>query len=203
MFPQPSNPIGQRIVVIGTTGSGKTTLATQLARRLGASHIELDALHWEPDWAAAPLDVFRARVTQALSLDSWVADGNYSKVRDIVWGRADSIVWLDYSLPVILGRLTRRTVHRIITREELWNGNRENLRGAFFSRDSIFLWALKTYRKQRRIYPPLFAQPEYHHLTIIRLPSPHVTNRWLDNIEASALNHTDTSCYTAGVSSSH
>jgi adenylate kinase family enzyme len=203
MLPQPSNPIGQRIVVIGTTGSGKTTLATQLARRLGARHIELDALYWEPGWVAAPLDVFRARVTQALSPDSWVADGNYSKVRDIVWGRADSIIWLDYSLPAILERLTRRTLHRIITREELWNGNRENLRGAFFSRDSIFLWALKTYRRRRRDYPLLFAQPGYRHLTIIRLPSPRVTNRWLDNIEVSALNHTRTSQYTAGVSSSH
>jgi adenylate kinase family enzyme len=203
MLPQPSNPIGQRIVVIGTTGSGKTTLAAQLARRLGASHIELDALHWEPDWAAASLDVFRARVTQALSPDSWVADGNYSKVRDIVWRRADSIVWLDYSLPVILARLTRRTLHRIVAREELWNGNRENLRGALFSRDSIFLWALKTYRRRRRDYPLLFAQPEFHHLTIIRLPSPHATNRWLDSIKVSALSRTDTSRCPAGVSSSH
>jgi adenylate kinase family enzyme len=191
MLSPPSNPIGQRIAVIGTTGSGKTTLAAQLALRLGVSHIELDALHWEPHWAEAPLDVFRARVTQALSLDTWVVDGNYSKVRDMVWGRADTVVWLDYSLPVMLGRLTKRTLYRIVTREELWNGNRESLRGTFFSRDSILLWALKTYRRRRREYPLLFAQPEYCHLTVIRLPSSHVTNRWLGNIEVSACRRTD------------
>jgi adenylate kinase family enzyme len=192
MFSPPPNPIGQRIAVIGTTGSGKTALAAQLALRLGVAHIELDALYWEPNWAEAPLDVFRARVTQALSLDTWTADGNYSKVRDIVWGCADSVVWLNYSLPVILGRLTKRTLHRVVTREELWNGNRENLREAFFSRNSILLWALKTYRRQQREYPLWFAMPEYRHLTVIRFASPRATNRWLDSIEVSARRYTDT-----------
>jgi adenylate kinase family enzyme len=192
MLSPPSNPIGQRIAVIGTTGSGKTTLAAQLALSLSVSHIELDALHWEPHWAEAPPDVFRARVTQALSLDTWVVDGNYSKVRDMVWVRADTVVWLDYSLPVMLGRLTKRTLYRIVTREELWNGNRESLRGTLFSRDSIFLWALKTYRRRRSEYPLLFAQPEYCHLTVIRLPSPHVANDWLDSIRVSACRRTDT-----------
>lgn len=199
----PSHSIGQRIAVIGTTGSGKTTLAARLALRLDATHVELDALHWEPNWAEAPLDVFRARVTQALSPESWVADGNYSRVRDLVWGRADTVVWLDYALPVILGRLTKRTLHRIVTREELWNGNRESLREAFFSRDSILLWALKTYRRRRSEYPLLFAQPEYCHLTVIRLPSPHFTNRWLDSIRVSAHRYTDTLSDTTGVSSLH
>ncbi|PSN09965.1 adenylate kinase, partial [filamentous cyanobacterium CCP5] len=70
-------PPGQRIVVIGTSGSGKTTLARQIAQSLQVTHIELDALHWEPHWTPAAPEVFRERVTIALAGDRWVADGNY------------------------------------------------------------------------------------------------------------------------------
>ena len=165
--------LGRRIVVVGTTGSGKTTLASELAQQLEVPHVELDALHWEPDWTEAPTDLFRERVTRALSGEAWVADGNYSAVRDIVWSRADTIVWLDYSLPTILYRLTKRTFRRIFTREELWGGNKERMWVQFLSRDSIFLWALKTYRRRRREYPELFSSPEYAHLHLIHMHSPH------------------------------
>jgi adenylate kinase family enzyme len=86
----------QRISVIGATGSGKTTVARRTAEALGVPHIELDALHWEPDWEEAPLEVFRERVSDAIQGERWVVDGNYSKVRDMVWGRADTVLWLDY-----------------------------------------------------------------------------------------------------------
>jgi adenylate kinase family enzyme len=174
----------RRIVVIGTSGSGKTTTASQLARRLGLLHVELDALHWEPNWTEAPLDVFRARVIEALKGDAWVVDGNYSKVRDIVWSRADTVVWLDYSLPVILWRVVWRTLRRSLTREELWGGNRETLRAALFSRESIVLWSLQTYRRRRREYPVLLARPEHAHLAVIHLRSPRAARDWLSGIEA-------------------
>jgi adenylate kinase family enzyme len=169
----------QRIVIIGVSGSGKTTFARQLALQLGCPHIEMDAVHWLPDWLEMPTDQFRDQIAAALSGDYWVIDGNYSKVRDIVWSKADAIIWLDYSLPLILGRLFRRTVRRIITRETLWNGNRENLQSQF-RRDSIMLWALRTYFKYRRTYPLLFQQPEYAHLNILRLTSPKAAQLWLD-----------------------
>ncbi len=169
----------RRIVVIGTTGSGKTTLARQLAERLGVPHVELDTLHWEPNWTMAPLETFRERVAQALQGEAWVVDGNYSKVRDIVWSRADMIIWLDYPFRVILARLIRRTLRRLITREELWNGNRERWREQFFSRESLFLWMLRTYRRRRREYPELLQQPEYAHLSVVRLRSPREAERWL------------------------
>ncbi|CAG0943910.1 partial gluconokinase, partial [Anaerolineae bacterium] len=94
----------KRISVVGVTGSGKTTFARQLAQRLGYPHIEMDALHWEPNWVQAPWDVFRARVDLALHGDTWVIDGNYSRARDIVWERADAVIWLDYALPLVLWR---------------------------------------------------------------------------------------------------
>ena len=177
-FPRP----GRRIVVVGTTGSGKTVLAQRLARHLGLPYVELDVLHWGPNWSQVPPEAFRARVAEAVAGEAWVVDGNYSRVRDLVWSRADTVVWLDYSLPVILGRLFRRTLWRILCREELWSGNRERFREQFLSRESLFLWALRTYRRRRREYPALFGRPEYAHLTVVRLRSPRQARRWLEYV---------------------
>jgi len=173
---------GQRISVVGTSGSGKTTTATQIAQRLGIPHVELDALHWGPNWTPAPLDVFRERTAQALSDDAWAVDGNYSKVRDIVWSRADTVVWLDYTLPVIMWQLVQRTLRRSLAQEELWGRNRESLHKALFSRESILLWALQTYRRRRREYPVLLNEPEYAHLAVIHLHSPRATRDWLSGL---------------------
>lgn len=176
---------GRRIVVVGTTGSGKTTMAARLAAMQGCRHVELDALHWEENWTEAPLDVFRRRVEEALWCDAWVVDGNYSEVRDIVWGRADTVVWLDYALPVILGRLARRTVQRVFTQEELWNGNRERFWAQFLSRESLFLYALQTCHSRRRTYSNLGQRPEYRHLKMIRLRSPREATEWLKKCDDS------------------
>jgi adenylate kinase family enzyme len=171
-------------VVVGTTGSGKTTLARQLAKRLALSHVELDALHWNPQWTPAPPEVFRARVSAALSGERWVVDGNYHQARDLIWQRADTLIWLDYPLPLVLWRLWWRTLWRTTRHPELWNGNRETWRGAFFSRDSLFIWAFKTYKKRRKEYPEVLAQPEYAHLAVGRFRSPRDTQQWLANLKA-------------------
>jgi adenylate kinase family enzyme len=175
----------RRIAVVGTSGSGKTTLAHQLAQRLGIPHVELDALHWGPNWTPAPRQVFRECTAQALTRDAWTTDGNYSAVRDIVWSRADTVVWLDYALPVILWRVARRTIRRFVMREELWNKNHERFRDAFLSYDSIILWAVRTYRRRRREYPVLFSEPEYAHLSIVQLRSPRAARLWLANLPAT------------------
>jgi adenylate kinase family enzyme len=171
--------------VIGTTGSGKTLLARQIGRRLRVPHIELDALFWGPDWTSAPLEVFRQRVTQALGGDAWVVDGNYSRVRDIVWERADTVIWLDYALPVVMARLLRRTLRRCTTGEELWGGNRETFRKAFLSGDSILLWALKTYWRRKREYPELLRRPEHARLAVLHLRTPKATRAWLSGLQAA------------------
>lgn len=171
----------KRIAVIGTTGSGKTTLARQISKRLGIPHVELDALHWEQHWVESPVEIFRARVAYALRGDAWVIDGNYSIVRDIIWSRADTIVWIDYALPLILWRLVKRTLRRIATREVLWNGNREHW-GAFFGRDSLIAWAIGTHPRHRRDYPLLLKRAEYAHLASLRLRSPRETDTWLASL---------------------
>lgn len=174
----------QRIVVVGTGGSGKTTLARQISQQLSIPHIELDALHWEPHWQEAEPDVFRSRVDQVLTGDRWVVDGNYSVVRDIVWSRATTLVWLDYSFPLTLYRITRRTLWRAFTQEEMWNGNRESWRIAF-SKDSMIVWVLRTWADRRKKYPILLQQPEYAHLTVLRFTTPKATQTWLAKLAAS------------------
>jgi adenylate kinase family enzyme len=173
----------RRIVVIGTTSSGKSTLAARLAERLDMAFIELDALHWEPSWQEAPLEVFRARVQQATEAEKWVVAGNYHIVRDIVWPKAEAVIWLDYSLWRILWQLTRRTFRRWWTRELLWGTNRENLWKHFklWSEESLFHWLFKTYWRRKREYPILLSRSEHRHLKLIRFKEPKETEEWLRN----------------------
>ena len=178
---QPRSLDLRRTVVVGTTGSGKTTVAAELARRLGVSHVEMDALYWGPNWTSPPAEEFEARVKEAVRADSWVLDGGYGVVRHIVWSRATSLVWLDLPLRTLMVRLVRRTVSRAVTGEELWNGNRESLRAAFLSRESLLLWALKSFGRHRRQYPVHLERPEFAHLGVVRLSTPKAVRRWLDD----------------------
>ena len=174
----------QRIVVVGSTGSGKSTLAAELARRLGVPHVELDGLHWDPGWKAVPRELFRERAAVALPPNGrWVVDGNYRQVRDISWGRADTLLWLDYPLPLVFWRLARRTLWRGIFRVELYNGNRESLWEHLFTRDSLFLWLLKTHGRHRREYPSVLAAPEYRHLHVERFRWPADAMRWIERLD--------------------
>src|SRR5437870_5107637 len=113
----PPNSYGRNrmrcVSVVGSIGSGKTSCAREISRRLGIPHIELDSLHWEANWVPAHDPIFRDRVIQLLRSDSWVVDGNYHQVRDTVWSRADTVVWLDYPLTLIMRRLAWRTFSRI------------------------------------------------------------------------------------------
>ncbi len=141
----------QRIVVIGTTGSGKSRLAERLSQRTGLRIIELDALYWGQDWQGVPDELFRHRVEREIRDGGWIVVGNYSQVRDLVWPAADTLVWLDLPFGLVMSRLVRRTVKRIATRENLWgSGNRETVINSFFSRNSIIYYAIKTHRRNRR-----------------------------------------------------
>jgi adenylate kinase family enzyme len=170
----------RRINVIGTSSVGKSTLASSIAALLQVPHVELDALHWEPNWAEAPPEVLRERVRIAIAGDGWVVDGNYAMVRDLVWARAEAVVWLDLPLRTVLWRYLRRTVRRVSRREALWGGNRERLSMHLFSRDSLLWWILTTYRRRRREYPArLAARPD---LLAVRLRSGRAADRWLADL---------------------
>lgn len=171
-----------RLVVVGTSGSGKTTLAHGISERLRIPRVELDALNWEPDWIQAPVDVFRARVEEATRGNTWVVDGNYGKARDIIWGRAELVVWLDYPLWVVLWQLFKRSARRLFTREELWSGNRERWQD-HLGRDSLFLWAITSHAGHRQ-YPEI-VRTQYPHLQLVRLRSPREARQWLNALAST------------------
>ena len=170
----------RKINVKGASGSGKTTLARELATRLQLPYVELDALHHGPNWSEPSAEEFRARVRDAIAKagERWVLDGNYeSKLGDLVYREADTIVWLDPPLRAKLRRLWRRTRDRISRRVELWSGNRESWRGAFWGCESLFAWTVRSHFRHRREFPRWFAR--HPHLTVVRLRSNDEAERWL------------------------
>jgi adenylate kinase family enzyme len=145
----------KRVAILSSaSSSGKTTVGRRLAHALDVPFFELDAIHHQAGWTELDADELRRRVEPIVLSDAWVVDGSYrSELGDLVLERADTVVWLDLPRRVWLPRLLRRTLRRIVRREELWNGNRETLRGVLFSRDSLLLFALRNDRSRQRRYP--------------------------------------------------
>ena len=180
----PANFPYKRIVVVGATGSGKSFLAQKLAQRLGLDCIELDALYWKPGWVESSDEEFRARVDEVTRLLGWALAGNYAKVRDIIWPRAEAVIWLDYPFLLVLRRLWSRTWRRWQTKELLWGTNYEQLFPQFklWSKESLFNWLVQSYGRHKRQYPQLFVRPEYSHLKVYRFKKPADVEEWLGQL---------------------
>jgi adenylate kinase family enzyme len=156
----------RRISVVGTSCAGKTTIARRIADHYRIPHIELDKVFWGPNWTPLPLDQYRSTVEALAAGDEWVIDGNYSKVRDIVWSRATDVVWMNLPLTTVLWRVIKRTVRRIVTQEELFAGNRETFRNAILSRDSLIWWVIRTHRGRNRALREMLKSEEYSRLQL-------------------------------------
>ena len=184
----PTNTLAacERILVVGRTGSGKTTLARELAAALNVPHVELDALYFGPEFSTVPLPLLRERTGAALAGDRWVTDGNKRAVRDLVWPRADTIVWLDYSLSVSLWRLGKRARWRtsVLKAQAAETGRKTGLPRQLLAAAKGVLTALRSHAGQRREYPRMFAAPANQHLAVVRLRSPHATHQWLARVTA-------------------
>jgi adenylate kinase family enzyme len=156
----------RKVAVMSTaSGNGKTTVGRALAEKLGVPFHELDALHHGPNWQEATAAELRAKVEPIVESDAWVIDGAYrGKLGDLVLEHADLVVWLDLPMYVWLPRLLRRTTVRIVRREELWHGNREELRNALHPRNSIIVYAVRGYRRRRRTYANELAKFPLLHL---------------------------------------
>jgi adenylate kinase family enzyme len=176
----------RRVVVVGTSGCGKTTFARELSILLDLPHIELDALYWQPQWVARPLTEFRCLVEEQASGECWVADGNYSMVREPLWRRATDVVWLNYSFALVFSRVISRTVSRWVTREELFSGNRESLRMSFFSRNSILLWVVQTFRRNRLQYSALQSSDDWQHIRFWEFRRPSQASTFLSRCTSIA-----------------
>jgi adenylate kinase family enzyme len=165
-----------RIVVTGTSGAGKTTLARALAALLAAPHIELDAINWQAGWrdlVRHDTAEFIRQVSEAASAERWVADGNYGPVRGMLWRRATHLVWLDYERPVIMRRVIARSLYRVVMRTELWPGTGNRERWHFLLQASHPIrWAWSTWRRRREETEARLRHPELAHLVVLRLRHP-------------------------------
>lgn len=174
----------RRVSVVGISGAGKTTLARRLAGALEVSHVELDAIFHQPGWTELPVEEFRRRVRCELSADGWVVDGNYTAVRDLVWAAADTVVWLDRPRGTVMRRLIARTARRAMTRQELWNGNREPITGMLRRdpRDNLVRWSWTKHGEYADRYAAAMTDLRNRHLTFRRL----TTDAEVDELVASA-----------------
>ena len=180
--------IVRRVSVVGTSGSGKSTLARELAEILGVPHLELDAVHHQPGWAPLPTDEFRRIIAARAAADGWVIDGNYSRVRDLVWARADTVVWLDLPKRTVMRQVVWRTLRRVALRRELWNGNRERWRNflTWNPEQSVISWAWHKHAPDHAKYAAAAASPASAHLRFIRLTSRRDIARFLDDARSEA-----------------
>ena len=170
-------------VIASASGCGKTTVGRLLATRLGVPFVELDALNHGPGWAEATAEQLRAHVAPIVATDGWVIDGGYrGKLGDLVLEAADTVVWLDLPRREWLPRLFRRTVRRIVRREELWGGNRESFGNAFLMRDGLLRFAWRNYGVRRATYPSELAR--FH---VVRLRSQREVDAWLASITGEAV----------------
>jgi adenylate kinase family enzyme len=180
--------IVRRVSVVGTSGSGKSTLARELAEILGVPHLELDAVHHQPGWAPLPTDEFRRIVAARAAAGGWVIDGNYGRVRDLVWARADTVVWLDLPKRTVMRQVVWRTLRRVALRRELWNGNRERWRNflTWNPEQSVISWAWHKHAPDRAKYAAAAASPASAHLRFIRLTSRRDVARFLADARSGA-----------------
>jgi len=176
----------RRVSVVGTSGAGKSTLAAGLARALDADFLELDSVFHQPGWVPLPREEFRRRVAAAVAGERWVIDGSYtSQVKDLVWARADTVVWLDLPRRTVMRRIVWRLLWRAAKRTELWNGNRERWRN-FFTLDkeeSVIAWAWQTHAATRAKLEAARADQENSHLEFVRLTSPAAVRRFLSGVD--------------------
>lgn len=174
----------RRVSVVGSSGSGKSTVARRLAGVLDVPYLELDAVFHQPGWQELPRHQFQEAVSEAVQSDEWVVDGNYSAVREIVWRGADTVVFLDLPRRTVMRSVAVRSVTRIIRRTQLWNGNRETVAKLVRPGESIVVWTWTQHPKYGQRYGAAMHDPTWAHLDFVRLRSRREAEAWLDRLEA-------------------
>ncbi len=174
-----------RFNVIGTSGTGKTTFSKRLAAVLSLPYIEMDQIFWKPNWQESTNETFFEKLKYHVNKKSWVLDGNYSRTTEIKWSGVECVIWLDYALPVTFYRMVTRTIKRSLSQEELWlgTGNKESFRKSFMSKDSIILWTLQTYHKNKKRYTQIMKSSLSERIDFLRLISPKEANQFLIDLK--------------------
>ena len=172
----------KRFNVIGTSSSGKSTFSRRLAELLSLPYVELDQVYWKPNWENIDDEELFERVSEVTDGDGWVVDGNYSKTNHIKWSKAECVIWLDHSFAVNVYRAVTRAISRAVTQQELWpgTGNRESFRLSFLSKDSVLLWTLRKYYRNKKRYSLAMRESQYEHLEFVRLRSQKEVDEFLN-----------------------
>jgi len=174
--------MAQRISVVGNSGSGKSTLARALAERLGLEFLELDSVVHQAGWTELPDEELVQRVSQFMDRSSgWVVEGNYGVVRELVWERAEAVVWPDPGFVENMRSIVGRTLGRLFGRKVLWNGNRERWTNitSFDPQQSVIAWAWVRHPIIRERYSAAPHDPRWKHLHFVRLPSRRAAADWV------------------------
>ncbi|MET7986559.1 MULTISPECIES: adenylate kinase [unclassified Streptomyces] len=171
----------ERILVVGVTGAGKSTLAQALSGYLGLPYHEMDALYFNgPDWSVN--DKLTDDVSTLTAEPCWIIDSlGYPAVRDLLWERADTVIWLDYPRRVIMLRVLRRSLKRTVTRESLFGGNRETWK-AWLSREHPAWWAWSQHGARHRDIQRRVDDGRFAPLDTLRLDHPKDTAAWLASL---------------------
>jgi len=172
----------KRVIVIGTTGSGKSTMANHLAEIIDAPVIALDELLWMPDWQQRDKAEYLEMLQEKIKAEKWVIDGNTRRNRELVWGEADTVIWLNYGFCVNYSRLLIRTIRRVISKEEVMPGCVETFQSQFLSSDSLLIWFFKTHWKRKKDYRKALAEDTYQHLQVIEFKRPGQAKKLLQSL---------------------
>lgn len=132
----------------------------------------MDHLYWAPDWRPVLPGDFQQKVAMSVKSESWIVDGNYSSVRDLIWPKATHVIWLDFPFYVVFWRAIKRVIRHLFHKTIFCNGNYETFNRVFLSKDSILLWVIKTYWRRKISFTALLKKPEYRHLKVIHVRSP-------------------------------
>lgn len=177
-----------KINIIGTSGSGKSTFGRQIAEVLAIPYIEMDRLYWRANWQGTPDDEFLVTLEKTLAASpDWVLDGNYNRTRDVKWRDVDLVVWIDRGFSRTLWQAVTRAFRRAWHKQELWTGtgNRESFRRSFFSKDSIIIWTIKTWRSNRKRYKADMLNPQYAHIRFLRITRQQEAETLITSLKSS------------------
>jgi adenylate kinase family enzyme len=180
-----------RIVVVGTSGSGKSTMAKALSRALAIPHVEMDALNWQAGWrdlATHDPEEFHRRVAAAAAGEAWVVDGNYTRVREALWPRATAFVWMDPTRGAVMRQVIGRSFHRAVTKTELWpgTGNTEEFR-RWFDAEHPIRWAWDKWAANRARYGAMFAGGAFEGRPVYRVGDRKAARRLVSDLAAQSV----------------
>lgn len=167
-----------RVLVAGSSGAGKTTMAAALADRLGLPHTELDALWHGPGWVPRP--EFEADLEAVLATGRWVTEYQYRVAKDRLLSQAQAVVWLDHPFPLVAARLLRRSVVRAVTGRAYWNGNRESFAMWLQASHPLRIVLSREFWAKRRRSEAEFGAAAARGVVVVRLRGARQARRWLE-----------------------